>query len=158
MRAGREFNAKCGSRAVVCFDGSRFLTYLEGTASAVAASSVYTQSFTLHTEIVELARGSIQQLRFLSYLEGPPDGLRVAYARASEVRSHLNFIELARGRVSQRRLPRWPMRLFLAKEGQLQSIAMADWASFSQRGDADAMNSTAMDLLVRFAESRSRPN
>lgn len=64
MRAGREFNAKCGSRAVVCFDGSRFLTYLEGTASAVAASSVYTQSFTLHTEIVELARGSIQQLRF----------------------------------------------------------------------------------------------
>lgn len=64
MRAGREFNAKCGSRAVVCFDRSRFLTYLEGTASAVAASSVYTQSFTLHTEIVELARGSIQQLRF----------------------------------------------------------------------------------------------
>ena len=64
MRAGREFNAKCGSRAVVCFDGSRVLTYLEGTASAVAASSVYTQSFTLHTEIVELARGSIQQLRF----------------------------------------------------------------------------------------------
>lgn len=64
MRAGREFNAKCGSRAVVCFDGCRFLTYLEGTASAVAASSVYTQSFTLHTEIVELARGSIQQLRF----------------------------------------------------------------------------------------------
>lgn len=30
----------------------------------MAASSVYTQSFTLHTEIVELARGSIQQLRF----------------------------------------------------------------------------------------------
>ncbi|HID8535278.1 TPA: BLUF domain-containing protein [Stenotrophomonas maltophilia] len=88
--------------------------------------------------------------RFLSYLEGPPDGLRVAYARASEARSHLNFIELARGRVSQRRLPRWPMRLFLAKEGQLQSIAMADWASFSQRGDADAMNAAAMDLLVRF--------
>lgn len=64
MRAGREFNAKCGSRAVVCFDGSRFLTYMEGTASAVAASSVYTESVTLHTEIVELARGSIQQLRF----------------------------------------------------------------------------------------------
>jgi len=42
------------------------------------------------------------------------------------------------------------MRLFEAKEGQLQSIAMADWASFSQRGDADAMNATAMDLLVRF--------
>lgn len=64
MRAGREFNAKCGSHAVVCFDGSRFLTYLEGAASAVAASCVYTESVTLHTEIVELARGSIQQLRF----------------------------------------------------------------------------------------------
>lgn len=64
MRAGREFNAKCGSHAVVCFDGSRFLTYMEGAASAVAASCVYTESVTLHTEIVELARGSIQQLRF----------------------------------------------------------------------------------------------
>ncbi len=72
-------------------------------------------------------------------------------------RSHLNFIELARGRVSQRRLPRWPMRLFEAKEGQLQSIAMADWASFSQRGDADAMNATAMDLAVRFTGGRLPP-
>lgn len=89
-------------------------------------------------------------VRFLCYMEGPPDGLRVAYTRASEARSHLNLIELARGRVSQRRLPRWPMRLFEAKEGQLQNIAMADWASFAQRGDADAMNATAMDLLVRF--------
>ena len=88
--------------------------------------------------------------RFLSYMEGPPDGLRVAYARASEARSHLNLIELARGRVSQRRLPRWPMRLFEAKEGQLQSIAMADWASFAQRGDAYARKATAMDLLVRL--------
>ncbi len=64
MRAGREFNAKCGSHAVVCFDGSWFLTYMEGAASAVAASCVYTESVTLHAEIVELARGSIQQLRF----------------------------------------------------------------------------------------------
>ncbi|EMB2829651.1 TPA: BLUF domain-containing protein [Stenotrophomonas maltophilia] len=88
--------------------------------------------------------------RFLSYMEGAPDGLRVAYARASEARSHLNLIELARGRVSQRRLPRWPMRLFEANESQLQSIAMAGWAGFAQRGDAEAMNATAMDLLVRF--------
>jgi Sensors of blue-light using FAD len=88
--------------------------------------------------------------RFLSYMEGPPDGLRVAYARASEARSHLNLIELARGRVSQRRLPRWPMRLFQAKEAQLQRIAMADWASFAQRGDPEAMNATAMDLLLHF--------
>jgi len=64
MRACREFNAKCGSHAVVCFDGSRFLNYMEGAASAVAASCVYTESVTLHTEIVELARGAIQQLRF----------------------------------------------------------------------------------------------
>jgi hypothetical protein len=64
MLGGRQFNAKCGSHAVVCFDGSRFLTYLEGAASAVAASCVYTESVTLHTEIVELARGAIQQLRF----------------------------------------------------------------------------------------------
>ena len=27
---------------------------------------------------------------------------------------------------------------------------MAVWASFAQRGEADAMNATAMDLLVRF--------
>ncbi|MBH1484910.1 BLUF domain-containing protein [Stenotrophomonas maltophilia] len=61
---GRQFNANCGSHGIVCFDGSRFLIYLEGAASAVAASCVYTESVTFHAEIVELARGSIQQLRF----------------------------------------------------------------------------------------------
>ncbi len=67
MVEGRQFNSKCGSHAVVCFDGSRLLTYVEGTASAVAASCVHSESVTLNTEIVELARGPIQQLRFAAH-------------------------------------------------------------------------------------------
>ncbi|UXB25598.1 BLUF domain-containing protein [Stenotrophomonas maltophilia] len=64
MAAGAEFNEACGSRAVVCFDGSRFFTYLEGTASAVGATLVYVESLDIHSELVQLARGAVQQLRF----------------------------------------------------------------------------------------------
>lgn len=62
--AGAEFNEACESRAVVCFDGSRFLTYLEGTDSVVGATMVYVESLDIHSELVQLARGAIQQLRF----------------------------------------------------------------------------------------------
>lgn len=64
MAAGARFNEKCGSRAVVCFDGSRFFTYLEGTASSVAATLAYIESLAIHSELVQLARGAVQQLRF----------------------------------------------------------------------------------------------
>ncbi|HDS0948666.1 TPA: BLUF domain-containing protein [Stenotrophomonas maltophilia] len=64
MAAGAAFNQACDSHAVVCFDGSRFLTYLEGSASSVAATFVYVESVAIHSELVELARGPIQQLRF----------------------------------------------------------------------------------------------
>jgi len=64
MAAGAAFNQACDSHAVVCFDGCRFLTYLEGSASSVAATFVYVESVAIHSELVELARGPIQQLRF----------------------------------------------------------------------------------------------
>jgi hypothetical protein len=48
----------------VCFDGSRFFTYLEGAASSVAATLVYVESLAIHSELVQLARGNVQQLRF----------------------------------------------------------------------------------------------
>lgn len=64
MAAGAAFNLDCDSHAVVCFDGSRFLTYMEGSASSVAATFVYVESVAIHSELVELARGPIQQLRF----------------------------------------------------------------------------------------------
>lgn len=64
MAAGSKFNEKCGSHAVVCFDGSRFFTYLEGTASSIAATLLYVESLSIHSELVELARGPVQQLRF----------------------------------------------------------------------------------------------
>lgn len=64
MAAGARFNEACGSRAVVCFDGSRFFTYLEGTASSVAATLVYVDSLAIHSELVQIAQGTVQQLRF----------------------------------------------------------------------------------------------
>lgn len=64
VAAGAKFNEKCGSRAVVCFDGSRFFTYIEGAASSVAATLVYVESLVIHSELVQLARGNVQQLRF----------------------------------------------------------------------------------------------
>lgn len=64
IAAGAGFNQSCESHAVVCFDGSRFLTYIEGSPSSVAATLVYVESLSIHSELVELARGPIQQLRF----------------------------------------------------------------------------------------------
>ncbi|WP_414609293.1 BLUF domain-containing protein [Stenotrophomonas pavanii] len=64
MSAGADLNRACGSHAVVCFDGSRFFTYVEGTASSIAATLIYMESLSIHSELVELARGPIQQLRF----------------------------------------------------------------------------------------------
>lgn len=64
MTAGTRFNEACGSSAVVCFDGSRFFTYLEGAASSVAATLVYVESLAIHSELVQLARRNVQQLRF----------------------------------------------------------------------------------------------
>lgn len=95
--------------------------------------------------------------RFLAYMEGPADALSVVYARVSGSTSHAHLIELAQGRVGQRRLPYWPMRLLQVTPNDLRSISVADWSSFVQRGDADALNATAMDLLVRLASGHTTP-
>lgn len=85
--------------------------------------------------------------RFLQYLEGPEDGLAVAYSRVLGAQSHVGVVELQRGRVGQRRLPFWPMRWLPVDRLELSSVAHSDWTRFNRRGDADAMNATAMDRL-----------
>jgi len=85
--------------------------------------------------------------RFLQYLEGPEDGLAVAYSRVLGAHSHVGIVELQRGRVGQRRLPFWPMRWLAVDRLELSSVAHSDWTRFNQRGDADAVNATAMDRL-----------
>lgn len=93
--------------------------------------------------------------RFLQYLEGPEDGLAVAYSRVLESRSHGGIVELQRGRVGQRRLPFWPMRWLPVERQELSSVAHADWTRFNRRGDAEAMNATAMDRLVSLVQVRA---
>lgn len=90
--------------------------------------------------------------RFLQYLEGPEDGLSVAYSRVLGASSHNGIVELQRGRVGQRRLPFWPMKWLPVELGGLKRLARADWTRFNQRGDADAANATAMDLLAALVE------
>lgn len=93
--------------------------------------------------------------RFLQYLEGPEDGLTVAYSRVLGSQSHGGVVELQRGRVGQRRLPFWPMRWLPVERQNLSSVAHADWTRFNRRGDAEAMNSTAMDRLVNLVQVRA---
>ncbi|WP_401728134.1 BLUF domain-containing protein [Stenotrophomonas muris] len=88
--------------------------------------------------------------RFLQYLEGPEDGLSVSYSRVLGASSHNGIVELQRGRVGQRRLPFWPMKWLPVEPDELRRLAHADWTRFNQRGDADDLNATAMDLLVEF--------
>lgn len=90
--------------------------------------------------------------RFLQYLEGPEDGLLVAYSRVLGASSHSALVELQRGRAGQRRLPFWPMRWLPVEADQLRALAHADWNGFKQRGDAQAMNATGMDLLLAHVE------
>ena len=90
--------------------------------------------------------------RFLQYLEGPEDGLTVAYSRVLGASTHHALVELQRGRAGQRRLPFWPMRWLPVDPDQLRALARADWTGFKQRGDADAVNATAMDLLTALVE------
>ncbi|HCT26858.1 MAG TPA: blue light sensor protein [Stenotrophomonas sp.] len=85
--------------------------------------------------------------RFLQYLEGPEDGLTVAYSRVLGARSHSAMVELQRGRAGQRRLPFWPMRWLPVEPDELRTLAHADWTGFKQRGRAEAVNATAVDLL-----------
>ncbi|ALA84628.1 MULTISPECIES: BLUF domain-containing protein [Bacteria] len=97
MAAGARFNEACGSRAVVCFDGRRFFTYLEGTASSVAATLVYIESLAIHSELVQLARGTVQQLRF------PEQPLLFMRVTASQLKSLVradwtNFSQRLKGR------------------------------------------------------------
>jgi len=93
--------------------------------------------------------------RFLQYLEGPEDGLAVAYSRVLGSQSHSGIVELQRGRVGQRRLPFWPMRWLPVERQELSSVAHANWTRFNMRGDAEAMNATAMDRLVNLAQVRA---
>jgi len=86
--------------------------------------------------------------RFLQYMEGPEDGLLVAYSRVLGASSHSGLVELQRGRAGQRRLPFWPMRWLPVEPDQLRTLARADWTGFKQRGEAEADNATAMDLLA----------
>jgi len=95
--------------------------------------------------------------RFLQYLEGPEDGLAVAYSRVLGSQSHSGIVELQRGRVGQRRLPFWPMRWLPVERQELSSVAHANWTRFNMRGDAEAMNATAMDRLVNLAQVRAAP-
>lgn len=90
--------------------------------------------------------------RFLQYLEGPEDGLLVAYSRVLGASSHSALVELQRGRAGQRRLPFWPMRWLPVEPDQLRALAHADWTGLKQRGDAEAVNATAMDLLTALVE------
>lgn len=90
--------------------------------------------------------------RFLQYLEGPEDGLSVAYSRVLSATSHTHLVELQRGRAGQRRLPFWPMRWLPVEADHLRALAHADWTGFKQRGDAQAMNATGMDLLLSLVE------
>lgn len=90
--------------------------------------------------------------RFLQYMEGPQDGLSVAFSRVLGSTSHSSFVEMQRGRVGQRRLPFWPMRWLPVPPDQLKALALADWTGFAQRGDADPLNPSAMDLLVGLVE------
>ncbi|AWH21857.1 MULTISPECIES: BLUF domain-containing protein [Stenotrophomonas] len=90
--------------------------------------------------------------RFCQYLEGPEDGLSVAYSRVLSASSHHSVVELQRGRVGQRRLPFWPMKWLPVEADDLRRVAHADWTGFSQRGDAEDSNPTAMDLLVALVE------
>ncbi|AWH48571.1 blue light sensor protein [Stenotrophomonas sp. SAU14A_NAIMI4_5] len=93
--------------------------------------------------------------RFLQYLEGPEDGLAVAYSRVLGSESHTGVVELQRGRVGQRRLPFWPMRWLPVERQDLASVAHADWTRFNRRGDAEAMNATAMDRLLHLVQVRA---
>ena len=82
--------------------------------------------------------------RFLQYLEGPEDGLSVSYSRVLGASN--GIVELQRGRVGQRRLPFWPMKWLPVEPEELRRLAHADWTRFNQRGDAEDLNRTAMDL------------
>lgn len=90
--------------------------------------------------------------RFLQYMEGPEDGLSVSYSRVLGASSHNGIVELQRGRVGQRRLPFWPMKWLPVAPEELRRLAHADWTRFNQRGDAEDLNRTAMDLLVGLVE------
>lgn len=90
--------------------------------------------------------------RFLQYMEGPEDGLTIAYSRVLAASSHGGLVELQRGRVGQRQLPFWPMRWLPVEPEELRALAHADWMGFKQRGDAEAMNGTAMDRLRSLVE------
>lgn len=57
------FNARIGTNSVTFFDGLRMLTYIEGSADGVAASLLSMQSGSVHTDIIDLAKGSLSQLR-----------------------------------------------------------------------------------------------
>ncbi|MEW6382571.1 MAG: BLUF domain-containing protein [Pseudomonadota bacterium] len=90
--------------------------------------------------------------RFFQYLEGPEDGVSVAYSRVLSASSHNSVVELQRGRVGQRRLPFWPMKWLPVESDDLRRVAYADWTGFSQRGNTEDPNPTAMDLLVALVE------
>ncbi len=86
--------------------------------------------------------------RFLQYLEGPDNGVDVAYSRVVGATSHSGLVELQRGRVGQRRLPFWSMRRLSVSPNELSIVAHSDWTGFRRRGDAEAVNATAMDKLT----------
>lgn len=94
--------------------------------------------------------------RFLQYMEGPMDGLSVAYSRVLGASSHHGLVELQQGRVGQRRLPYWPMRWLSLEPHDLRQLALSDWTRFNQRGDAQALNGTAMDRLIQLVEPHTR--
>jgi len=85
---------------------------------------------------------------FLQYLEGPEDGVDVSYSRVVGSTNHSGLVELQRGRVGQRRLPFWSMRWLPVNPNALNAVAHGDWTGFRRRGDAEAMNATAMDRLT----------
>ncbi|MCO7500309.1 BLUF domain-containing protein [Stenotrophomonas maltophilia] len=140
----------------------RAVVYVSGAAEGIAGDKLGLSNGKLDQIVDDAARFNrnagvtgvllFDGERFLQYMEGPEDGLAVAYSRVLGATSHNGIVELQRGRVGQRRLPFWPMKWLPVEPEELKRAAHADWTRFNQRGDAQAVYATAMDLLVALVE------
>lgn len=135
----------------------RAVVYVSQASPAVAGASSVSVTSKLDELVNDAARFNggagvtgvllFDGASFLQYLEGPEDGLSVAYSRVLSATSHTEIVALQRGRTGSLRLPFWPMRWLPVQPQELREIVLGDWTRFNQRGPADGISATAMDVL-----------